>query len=855
MTDSYRMLQKQFFCEKINLKKLEYIYHKERHFDAIFKQNQKVVKREDKNYNIWANIAKCIRNCVPIDGGPYGYLLVSYKKANDSKELGRWYASSSIGCQSLLKEVRHTICEDQWLDIDMVNAHPNILNQLLNKHNMTSKYLDKYVSKRESILNKIKDELKVHRDDAKSMIIAMINGGSCYKSELIKLFKEDLFPKIKELCDKPEFSHILNHIKAKTDKNIYGKCISKILQIIENDILESYMYYLDDKELIKKVNLNGKSYYHISLIFDGFQIPYNPLINEDILEALRKNALIKTGYDIPLLFKPMEYGLDIPNDYSVIKEGLHVFVDSFRPGLDVFVKENQHDLTNLLSNGTAYDVMKVIHMIVKDKVVYDPASKMWFNCNVNNIWLENSEPTALIQFAMEIIPIVCEYTIKLLKIQEEKDPPLQAKLMQISSNIYKVIKMVCNAPFIKNIKTFNTLFFKDGFKEKLLGSKPYLLAFNNKVFDFSLALNSKNMNDYVRYIKPDDYIDLTTGYNFPEYDDPEIIQIINNYMNDLYVHPESNGDELKNYIKSILATSLNGDNNEQSVFFHIGRGSNSKSTLFALIEKAFGQYYCSLSAEAFTQPLKANTSNEFYLCKGRRFTTFNEPDDSNGNKLQTPTLKRFGDNSISTLKGKELYKNPVEFKNTTILHGAMNNTPSLSTIDGGITRRLRCIKYPICFVEKPNDTFEKQMNPSFMYNISRPDVGPMFIRYLLTHWVTSTKDQTTIPIPQYVLEASKGYIADVNTTRTFIDEEFELKSDCRVKSSDLFISFKQFSKKMGYDIPSTSKFKNDLENLTSHLKIQFKKTRTGNYWIGLKPKEDSTIQISYETFENGVWDI
>ena len=105
--------------------------------------------------------------------------------------------------------------------------------------------------------------------------------------------------------------------------------------------------------------------------------------------------------------------------------------------------------------------------------------------------------------------------------------------------------------------------------------------------------------------------------------------------------------------------------------------------------------------------------------KGKRFTTFQEPDDTNGTELQASTLKVFGDNASVKLNGNQKYKDPIQFVNQSTLHGAMNKKPSLSGIDGGIKRRVKIIEYTTQFVENiENEKYERKIDPDFMKTIS-----------------------------------------------------------------------------------------------------------------------------------------
>ena len=114
---------------------------------------------------------------------------------------------------------------------------------------------------------------------------------------MVKLANE-LKPIIQHIIDLDEYKEIKDFVKEtyKDDKNIAGKTISRILQVIENDLLETYVEFFIDRGLITKYN-DG---YEVALIFDGLQLRLNDKINDELLDECSSYAMIKTGYDIEL---------------------------------------------------------------------------------------------------------------------------------------------------------------------------------------------------------------------------------------------------------------------------------------------------------------------------------------------------------------------------------------------------------------------------------------------------------------------------------------------------------------------------------------------------------------------------
>ena len=68
------------FYEKINIKKLNYILNNRSKYETIITEQEKEMRRTDKNYNAYAVFQKIKENIVELDGNDYGYLRITYKK-------------------------------------------------------------------------------------------------------------------------------------------------------------------------------------------------------------------------------------------------------------------------------------------------------------------------------------------------------------------------------------------------------------------------------------------------------------------------------------------------------------------------------------------------------------------------------------------------------------------------------------------------------------------------------------------------------------------------------------------------------------------------------------------------------
>ena len=374
-----------------------------------------------------------------------------------------------------------------------------------------------------------------------------------------------------------------------------------------------------------------------------------------------------------------------------------------------------------------------------------------------------------------------------------------------------------------SIMKCEVLYLKEGFYEDYIDSKPYLYAFKNKVYDF----RTKEL----RYIKPDDYIMTNTGYDYPEYVEDENTEFINKYFDTLFPNTE-----MKDYILDSCCSTLNGEKREQYFNIHTGSGSNSKSTFSGLYESVLGGYGCEVSPETFTKPKKsANDTGELYKAKGKRNVSTNEPE-ADTDKLQTAILKRIADEGGRKIIARQLYGDPVEFPITFQLNMFCNNKPELSSVDGGIARRLRVVEWKMKFVDEPdpNNKYQAPKDAELMAKIRTDDIRNAFIRMLLDRWGNRVSAFKLIPVPEEIKDASADFVDDSNPVLGFIMSNYEITNNenDKINSTALYTHFAGSCRDTKI---SNKRFKDDMLGISG---VSFKRFTKGVSFTGLKLKED-----------------
>ena len=107
-----------------------------------------------------------------------GKVNILYKKGSgDRYGLYRKYATvpncNACGACHFMREIRAALYKDTYIDLDVVNAHPNFMYTITQ-----GKYLGEYINNRDKYLNEIMTACHVNRDIAKNLFLRIGYGGN-----------------------------------------------------------------------------------------------------------------------------------------------------------------------------------------------------------------------------------------------------------------------------------------------------------------------------------------------------------------------------------------------------------------------------------------------------------------------------------------------------------------------------------------------------------------------------------------------------------------------------------------------------------------------------------------------------
>jgi hypothetical protein len=661
------------FYEKINIYKLDYILKNQSKYEEIIKEQEKDMRRADKHYNAYAVFQKIKDNVfIPPEykDTEYGLIKINYKKGKNSNNIGRWYANYGIGIQPLCCSVRHTICDGIWVDIDQVNSHPTILKHVMDKHKLKSKLTEEYLTNREEFLKNVMKDEKCSRDTAKTYVIAVINGAKYATSTLKKLY-EELKPIINHIINLPEYKDIYDFVKITYTSNIEGKCISRILQIIENQLLELYLEFFNAKGFIEKYKKTG---YITSLIFDGFQLIKSEGINNELLCECRKYAFDKTGYDIELKIKPFDNCLELPDDY---KSTFNINDYKVICDKDEIIKDDGDD--NLIDSadddeGAANLVVKHYkdQLLICDKILY-----------VYNNYIWNGDEKEVNKLLCNMIT---NLQIKFLGADNKRK-------YSYSSSVKHQKNCIIAIKNNSNIKINNDFINDLSFHNK------YYLPFLNGVYSFK----DKKLYEY----------EELSNIHFTHIINRELKPKNDDAYNELMtriIEPIYPIENEKIYNAQIKARAIAGCVQDKTYYLQTGERNSGKGVETDLMKKAFDKYVKSFDTSSLIyNKYKVNDAKALSWLVERRFARvligneIDKMDDDNKKMKETSILmnSKLLKQLVSggdEVEARQNYKDEIQFKIGFTIFINSNDTFEFTTKDAG--ENLITLQYKSKFVGK-----------------------------------------------------------------------------------------------------------------------------------------------------------
>ena len=476
------------------------------------------------------------------------------------------------------------------------------------------------------------------------------------------------------------------------------------------------------------------------------------------IELSTKGIFIKC-YDTECLKKRYpEEGIRLPSNMETEYKELHCSMTIKYWNVDLnMTPEIRQSLEESLS-GTHYKVAKAMFNIYKDQFRVDEIKNSdWYRFSGHK-W----EKTLMLNILIsEGLP---RYYKGMKTINNPKDTSagdFKEYLVnedELDDNVRNqqidnIITKLENVTFKDNIMNQLTFLFKthDVDFYKNLDANPYLLGFNNGVYDFNKCVFRKGeLTDYITY---------STGYDYIPYNSDDT------HVKDIYAFLSKiiTNTSVREYLLKVLGKSLMGIPDEKFYIFTGLSGANGKSTLINFLELALGDYTVSVDTSLLTNKRgnASSVSPDVIRLKGRRIIAFQEPE--HNDKLRTGILKQFSGND--SIIARDLYKSPVSFKIQGTMIMCCNDLPTVTSTDGGTWRRIRVIDFNSRFCENPKKPNEFLIDPKIKEKIN---IWKPYFMSILVHYYNLFKKEGMTE-PDEVKNATNKYKTDNDKFNEFFD--------------------------------------------------------------------------------------
>ena len=443
-----------------------------------------------------------------------------------------------------------------------------------------------------------------------------------------------------------------------------------------------------------------------------------------------------------------------------------------------------------ISNVTEWDFAQVLYQMCKDEFIcVSIKNNTWYEYSKHKWYEIDSGNTLRLIISKRMHDIYMKKTtdvVNQLQKMDQSDENYET-LRKRSNKLSDICTLLKKTTWKNNImREAKELFYDKDFINKL-DQNAYLLCFNNCVIDFK--------NNIHRHGQPDDYISKCTNIDYTPLDsylkkDKKTCDEINEFMYQLFTD-----DELRNYMWDHLASTLIGNNDNQTFNIYTGKGANGKSKLVDLMSKLLGDYKATVPITLITQKRNniGSTSSEIVQLMGIRYAVMQEP--SKGEKINEGIMKEItgGD----PIQGRALFKESITFIPQFKLVVCTNTLFDIKSNDDGTWRRIRVCDFMSKFLENPFEDevrFPKSEYP-YQYEVDKninekfDRWAPVFAAMLVEH---AYKRNGSVKDCKMVLASSEEYREGQDYLAEFVKEKIKKVDGGKIKKTELWEVFKQW---------------------------------------------------------------
>jgi P4 family phage/plasmid primase-like protien len=301
-----------------------------------------------------------------------------------------------------------------------------------------------------------------------------------------------------------------------------------------------------------------------------------------------------------------------------------------------------------------------------------------------------------------------------------------------------------------------------------------------------------------------------------EYDPNAKSDKIDRFLDDITVSRK----DLLSFLQLIFGLCLTGHIFNRSIYVMFGsRGFNGKTTLIKMLDKILGDYFKQADRQVFLKVTGNGKNIDPFIAelRGTRAAIFSEVDD--GDKINESIIKMFtgGDK----MKGKALYKSPIQFDPHCKCFIATNRKPECST-DAALWARLLMIPFDCYYTStpNPNNSYERMIDLRFKDEIINDETAmKAFFRWLVDG-ACRCYIEPIVP-PQCVVDATKEYKDEQNIYEQFVNDRIQIDTDPNsnwvITGAALYAEFRDWCiGEQGIKCPTNSTFGTNIKKILTN---------------------------------------
>ena len=437
-----------------------------------------------------------------------------------------------------------------------------------------------------------------------------------------------------------------------------------------------------------------------------------------------------------------------------------------------------------------FDLARVLYQMYKDEYVCTSIkSGIWYQYK-NNRWSEIDQGVTLRKHIStslrELYAAKGQTSIPVITRDDEEvevnvDTDAEKDYKDRTKRTLQIAILLTQTKNKNNIMIEAKELFYDGEFMAKLDINPYLLCFNNGVYDFKEKIFRKGKpEDNISMCTNIDYIDINHETLYNRRSIKTMMDEIHEFMNQLF--PVA---ELCKYMWQHLASTLMGTSTNQTFNMYIGVGQNGKSVLVNLMENVLGNYKVDVPLSLVTDKRGkiGGVTPEIIGLKGKRYAVLQEP--SKDDILNEGVMKQLTSGK-DQIQGRAPYMlATVSFIPQFKLVVTCNNLMKVNSTDHGTWRRIRAVPFLSLFTDKPKPgDFEKPYQFKLNKTIDEKfnEWKEVFASMLIEECI---KTDGIVEDCDLVLEKSRDYQKSQDYISEFIEDRIIKEEAGKVSKMDI----------------------------------------------------------------------